>query len=270
VRTLSAVRFALVVVALLVLLAPGAARADGDPASDVLYLQDVYLPYERPSAEAAADLQAAIQDANKAGYRTKVALIASFEDLGVVSSLYGKPQVYARFLGAEIRSFFTGHLLVVMPQGFGAWFNRFDVTPQKTLLARVRIESGDSEGLAKAAAAAVRLLAAEDHSKPRIDDRSPPDVQALPATVKRGSVAHLRYVVSDNSGKSREEVRVYGAKLSLLAVIKDPLERADGRVDEVGWKTLHFPKPQHFRFCVVGIDGAGNQSKASCARFDVL
>jgi hypothetical protein len=270
VRTLFAVRLALIAIAFLALLAPGAAQADGDPASDVLYLQDAYLPYQHPSADAAADLQAAIADANKAGYRTKVAVIAAPEDLGVVSSLFGKPQVYAGFLGAEIRSFFTGRLLVVMPQGFGVWFNRFDVTPQKALLAAVRIEAPDPDGLSRAAAAAVRLLATQDHSQPRITDRTPPAVHALQAVVKRGGVAHLHYLVSDDSGKAREEIRVYGANLSLLAVIEDRLERADGRRDEVRWQTLHFVKPQHFRFCVVGVDASGNQSKASCARFDVV
>ena len=262
-------RFALALLVALVAFAPAAARADGDPASDVLYLQDVYLPYERPPADAAADLQAALTDANNAGYRTKVAVIASFDDLGVVSSLMGRPQVYANFLGAEIRSFFTGHLIVVMPQGFGVWYDRFDVTAQKRLLGRVAIEKGDPEGLTRAAAQAVRLLAAEDTSRPRVTDKTPPDVRAIPAKGKRGAVARLQYVVFDDSSRSREEVRIYGANLLLLAVIKDPIERADGRLDEVRWKTLDFKKPQRFKFCVVGIDPSGNQSKASCARFDV-
>jgi hypothetical protein len=260
----------LALLALAVLLVPAAARADGDPASDVLYLQDVYLPYNQPSPAAAADLKAAVADATEAGYRTKVAVIGSFEDLGLVSSLFGKPQTYASFLGAEIRSFYSGHLIVVMPQGFGVWFDRFDVGPQRAILARAPIASTDPDGLTRAATSAVRMLAKQDHARPRSTDTIPPDVQAIAAKAKRGSVARLRYVVSDDSGRSREEVRVYGRKFALLAVIKDPLEQADGRADEVRWKVPRSAKPQRLRFCVVGIDAAGNQSRASCARFDVV
>jgi hypothetical protein len=263
-------RVALVLIALGFVLAPAVARADGDPASDVLYLQDVYLPYQRPSEGAAADLSAAVAEANRAGYPMKVAVIASVEDLGLVGSLFGKPQVYAGFLGAEIRSFFTGHLLVVMPSGFGAWFNRYDTAPQRKILAEEKIGPGDSEGLTRSAAAAVRALAMKDKSRPRVNDKVPPETRAIAARVKRGMVARLMYAVYDDSGKSREEVRVYGANLLLLAVLKDPLERAAGQLDEVRWKAPRFKKPQHLRFCVVGIDPLGNHSPASCAKLEVL
>lgn len=244
---------------------PGSARADGDPASDVLYLQDTYLPYERPSAGAAADLEAAVVAANRAGYRTKVAVIASQDDLGLVSSLYGKPQIYARFLGAEIRTFFIGHLLVVMPQGFGIWFDRYDVAPQQKLVREVRIATGDPEGLTRAATAAVGLLEARDTSRPRIKDVYPPVPRALPAKASRGRNARLEYTVYDDSGRSREEVRVYGAKLTLLAVLRDPFEPAEGGVDSVLWRAPKSLKARQLKFCVVAIDRAGNQSRASCA-----
>src|SRR5262249_49953284 len=39
--------------------------------------------------------------------------IATRTDLGSVPSLFGKPKAYAQFLGEEIRSFYTGPLLVV-------------------------------------------------------------------------------------------------------------------------------------------------------------
>jgi hypothetical protein len=258
-------RYVPLLLVLLLALMPGAARANGDPASDVLYLQDTYLPYERPSEGVASDLQAAVADANKAGYRTKVAIIATPDDLGLVASLFGQPQVYARFLGAEIRSFFTGHLLVVMPQGFGIWFDRFDVKPQQVLLREVAIESGDPEGLTNAAAAAVRLLAQRDTSRPRIPDLLPPVPRARPATAKRGTSARLSYTVYDESGRSREEVRVYGAKLALLAVLRSPMEAAKGTVDSVRWRVPKRLQPRALRFCVVAIDAAGNQSRASCA-----
>jgi hypothetical protein len=247
----------------------GAARANGDPASDVLYLQDVYLPYERPSADAAADLQSVVAEANRAGYRTKVAVIATPDDLGLVSSLFGKPEIYARFLGAEIRSFFTGHLLVVMPQGFGIWFDRFDISSQQKLLAEVRIDSGDSEGLTKAAAAAVRLLKERDTAVPRIKDVLPPVPKALATTAKRGAAARLAYTVYDDSGRSREEVRVYGTKLALLAVLRDKMERAQGALDGVRWPVPKRLRVKQLKFCVVAVDPAGNQSRASCASLQI-
>lgn len=256
---------ALTLFVVLLAVLPGAAQANGDPASDVLYLQDTYLPYGPPSETAAADLQTAVADANRAGYRTKVAVIAAPEDLGLVASLFGQPQVYARFLGAEVRTFFTGHLLVVMPQGFGIWFDRFDVAAQQKLLQEVQIESGDSDGLTKAAAAAVRLLAERDTSQPRIQDTRAPVPRARPAKAKRGTTARLTYTVVDDSGRSREEVRVYGAKLALLAVVRSPMEASNGSVDSVRWKVPKKLKAKTLRFCVVAIDASGNQSRASCA-----
>ena len=263
-RTVALTLFVVVLVSL-----PGAARANGDPASDVLYLQDTYLPYGPPSVEAATDLQAAVADANKAGYRTKVAVIAAPEDLGLVASLFGQPQVYARFLGAEIRTFFTGHLLVVMPHGFGIWFDRFDVEAQQKLLQEVQIESGDPDGLTKAAAAAVRLLAERDTSQPRIQDTNAPTPRARPATAKRGKTVRLTYTVSDDSGRSREEVRVYGVKLALLAVLRSPLEASNGAIDSVRWRVPKKLKAKTLRFCVVAIDPSGNQSRASCAAMKI-
>lgn len=249
----------------LLVLTPAVARANGDPASDVLYFQDTYLPYQPPSAEAAADLQIAVADANKAGYRMKVAVIAAPEDLGLVASLFGQPQVYARFLGAEIRTFFTGHLLVAMPHGFGIWFDRFDVAEQQKLLREIPIEAADSEGLTKAAAAAVRLLAERDKSIPRVQDLAPPIPRALPAKAKRGSTARLSYTVRDDSGLSREEIRVYGTKLALLAVLRAPMGRANGSRETVRWRIPKKLRARSLRFCVVAIDAAGNQSRASCA-----
>src|SRR5436190_22775673 len=98
-----------------------AARADGDPASDVLYFQDAYVPYPPPSKHASGVLRAALQAARNRQYDVKVAVIATRTDLGSVPSLFGKPGQYAQFLGEEIRSFYTGPLLVAMPSGFGIW-----------------------------------------------------------------------------------------------------------------------------------------------------
>jgi hypothetical protein len=108
---------ALVVVALAL---AGTARADADPASDVLYVRNLFLPFStKVSPEAAAKLRAAIARSHAAGRPIKVALIAGRTDLGGVPQLFGNPVYYARFLDAELQFLYSGRLLVVMPQGAG-------------------------------------------------------------------------------------------------------------------------------------------------------
>ena len=99
---------------------PGA-RADGDPASDVLYFQDVYLPYSGASMGCSTSCAAASRRRRRRRYAIKVAVIATPIDLGAVPSLFGRPGVYAQFLGEELRTFCTGPLLIAMPAGFGFW-----------------------------------------------------------------------------------------------------------------------------------------------------
>jgi hypothetical protein len=102
-------------------LTPAAASADGDPASDVLLLQDVYLPYAPgvpgPLAKTITTL---LKTTRKAGFPLKVAIIADSKDLGAVPQFFGKPQSYAPFLQSEIAFNSKKPLLVVMPTGYGA------------------------------------------------------------------------------------------------------------------------------------------------------
>jgi hypothetical protein len=95
----------------------GNAQADADPASDVLYQRDLFVPYSGISPAVEAELLAAIQKAKAAGKPIRVALIASRDDLGGVPQLFGNPLYYARFLDSELQFVYTGRLLVVMPQG---------------------------------------------------------------------------------------------------------------------------------------------------------
>jgi hypothetical protein len=109
-----------ILVAATALLAPAAARADGDPASDVLLGQDVFVTYTvRVPQAKARELDALVAAAARSGLRVKVALIATRGDLGAVPSLFGKPKLYAQFLGREIYNIYPGRLLVVMPNGYG-------------------------------------------------------------------------------------------------------------------------------------------------------
>ncbi len=99
---------------------PGPARADGDPASDVLAAQPLFLPADGGfSASEQFRLTRLLASAQRAGYPIRVALIATPSDLGSVSPLWGNPAAYARFLGSELSLVYHGTLLVVMPAGFG-------------------------------------------------------------------------------------------------------------------------------------------------------
>jgi hypothetical protein len=100
----------------------GEALADGDPASDVLATQKLFLPQDGAiPATQQAQLQALVQSAARAGYPVRAAVIASRADLGSVTALWRQPAGYARFLGQELSQVFRGTLLVVMPNGFGVY-----------------------------------------------------------------------------------------------------------------------------------------------------
>jgi hypothetical protein len=148
---------------LLSCLLPALAGADGDPASDVLLGQNVFYPYE-PATSAALqrELNGATAAAAKAGAPVKVALIASPIDLGVIPSLFAKPQTYADYLDEEIS--FTGPapLLVVMADGYGTR----SLKPAGTAaVAHLPLPAGKtSDDLAQAALTAVdKIAAAEGH-----------------------------------------------------------------------------------------------------------
>src|SRR3954467_1426357 len=101
--------------------APPGAPPDVDPASDVLLLQDVYLPYA-PGVPGplTKTITALLKTTRKAGFPLKVAIIADPKDLGAVPQFFGKPQQYAPFLQSEIAFNSKRPLLVVMTAGYGA------------------------------------------------------------------------------------------------------------------------------------------------------
>jgi len=106
--------------AVLLLCAPAAARANGDPASDYLLVQSVFLPFDaKVDSDVTAKLTDVIRAADKAGFPIKVAVIRTRYDLGTAFSLYNQPQKYSEFLGLELSFQYHDQLLVVMPSGFG-------------------------------------------------------------------------------------------------------------------------------------------------------
>jgi hypothetical protein len=142
-------------------LAPVAARADGDPASDVLLGENVFYPYSPPvSTSLQKTLNAETAAAAKSHFPIKVALIGSPVDLGVIPDLFGKPQKYADFLDQEISYQAKQPLLVVMATGYGVQGLSPAATKAVTTLAKPA--GTKSEDLAQAAVGAVRKLAAAD------------------------------------------------------------------------------------------------------------
>jgi hypothetical protein len=139
--------------------AAGQARADADPASDVLYTRDLFVPYSGISPAVEAELLAAIKKAKAAGKPIRVALIASRDDLGGVPQLFGNPLYYARFLDAELQFVYTGRLLVVMPQGAALAKGGRLVADKSVIAAKPKPGSG-ADGLARTATQLVTAIAA--------------------------------------------------------------------------------------------------------------
>lgn len=138
---------------------PAIAAADGDPASDVLVSQSVFLPADAGASGAQqAELNNILGAADRAGFQIRVALIASASDLGSITPLWGQPENYARFLGEELSLLYHGRVLVVMPAGFGLY--QSGVSTGAGLSALAGIKAPNPNGLLDAAVSAVQRLAA--------------------------------------------------------------------------------------------------------------
>jgi hypothetical protein len=137
----------------------GTARADGDPASDYLLGSQVFLPFDAKIPQAKQqELIGTLAAVNRAGYKIRTAVIWSSYDLGAITSLWRKPQTYARFLGEEIRFVYAKRLLIVMPNGFGYYWHGHPGAREQALLSKIEISPG-AVGLVDAAQRAVLQLA---------------------------------------------------------------------------------------------------------------
>jgi hypothetical protein len=119
---------AIAISALLLLAAVPRAYADGDPASDVLASQRLFLPTDAnvPIREQ-LQLSALLSESAHKGYPLRVAIVGTAGDLGSVTQLWRQPGAYAHFLGSELALIYHGTVLVVMPNGYGV-----DVTASGT------------------------------------------------------------------------------------------------------------------------------------------
>ena len=152
----------LLVAAAAALVAVPAARANGDPASDVLITQQVFIPFEAPiSSSAKEELIKTVAAANERGYKIRVAVIAFTGDLGTAVSLWRHPQSYSKFLGSELAFVYRNRLLIAMPSGFGFYHGRKPVLKEKAVLSRIQ-PGKTPTALTESTTQAVRALAAAD------------------------------------------------------------------------------------------------------------
>jgi hypothetical protein len=260
---LELIRATVLLGALVAALGAAAALADGDPASDVLYARNVFLPFPAPRADAAAAIQAQVDAVYRHGDRIKVAVIADPNDLGAVPSLFGKPADYAHFLGAEIRTFFIGPLLVVMPAGFGIYDGGRSTAAEEQVLKGLQVTGQSADDLTSSATTAVgRLVGAGAlHSK----DILAPLAFALPSDGKRGQRTALKYFAFDDSGRVGVVIEIVAGRRA-LATFRLPLRSGSPtQTSYVVWRVpLRPPSPQ-LQFCVTATDPSGNHSRRSCA-----
>jgi hypothetical protein len=144
----------------LALLLPAAVRANGDPASDYLLFQRLFLPFgAKIDKDAVKRLEAVLADAERADFPIRVAVISNRADLGTAFSLYNKPQRYAEFLGLELSFQYKQRLLVVMPEGYGYSRNGYPEKNALPILAPLPAPGKNPTKEVEGAAVAVRRLA---------------------------------------------------------------------------------------------------------------
>ena len=142
----------------LVLVSPGRALADGDPASDYLVLQRAFVPVDAGfSPTEQVRLNDLLAASARHRYLLRVAVIGSPADLGSVGAVWRHPQDYAEFLAAELSLTYHGQLLVVMPNGFGI------ASPGSSRIPPAPTVAAPGKGLAGGALAAVTQLLHAHH-----------------------------------------------------------------------------------------------------------
>jgi hypothetical protein len=262
----SLLRIASVLALALVLV--GVARSDGDPASDVLWSQNVYFPYPPPSVNARNALNRSVATVYAGNDRIKIAVIATPSDLGSVPELFNKPAEYARFLGTEIGLFYIGPLLVAMPTGFGIYDGGRSTAAENAVIAKLTAPVSNPDALVRGAAAAVDKMNAAGALNSK--DIMKPRAQAYPGSGPAGKAVTLKFYVYDDSGKAREQIVVFTTSGRKVASLRRPFAFVNPqKTESVHWAIPAKTPARRLRFCVVAIDAAGNRSSRSCAQLTV-
>ena len=199
----------LLVAAAAALVAVPAAQANGDPASDVLLVNQVYIGPEVPISNADRDaLTKTVAAANERGYPIRVALIPFTSDLGTAVSLWRHPQDYAKFLGSELAFVYTKRLLIAMPFGFGIYHRNRPVAKEQRVLARIR-PGRTPTAVAQQTTKAVRALAASEGITLPVESGGGSDWRdrAIIAAVGLVVVALIAFVAVRRVGRGRGEAQ---------------------------------------------------------------
>jgi len=180
-----------------------------------------------------------LQNAERAGFPIRVAIISGPSDLGAVTALWQKPQAYAHFLGIELSLTYTGRLLVVMPNGFGFnWPGHSSAAAYRTLAA-IRIAAGGT-GLASATTAAVGALAAGGGVKlPATGGaQAPAASQSAPATSQTSQPAGSNSEPAASGSSTDSLVAIIVAGLAVLVGVGYLMRRQLARLPR---PRLHLP-----------------------------
>lgn len=97
-----------------------AALGHGDPVTEYLPTHQVFVPFDLKAPQPETEqLVALVDEANRAGFTIRVAIVWSHYDLGAVPELWHMPRRFARYVGADIRAAYKSRLLIVFSDGFG-------------------------------------------------------------------------------------------------------------------------------------------------------
>jgi len=202
-----------VTAALLALGAPLVARANGDPASDVIPVQPVFYGglLDLESKEA-AQLDALVKEARRRGYPINVVVISNLQDMGSADYLYNDPDNYSDYMSGEIASSIKGRLLIVMPGGLGVNYIGHSSDADRKLVDALP-PPRTIKNLLPAAIDAVLELAAADGVKLKV-----PDVQPVPGGVFQPAT-HLTAGTQTQSKKQGTATWVYVVPVIVIGVL---------------------------------------------------
>jgi hypothetical protein len=159
------------------------ARADGDPASDVLAFQALFLPGDGGiPTNRQAEIAELLEAASRAGYPLRVAVIATPADMGSVSALWRHPGSYAHFLGLELSLVYHGTVMVAMPDGYGLYRLHGLSAPEGSALTATPPPGTGTQLAASTLSAIQRLAAAAGHPLPAPRAERPAAAQAAEST----------------------------------------------------------------------------------------
>jgi hypothetical protein len=210
---------ALLAALVLLALAAPAARADGDPASDVLPEQPVFYGSALDlKSKQAAQLDALVKQAKSQGYDINVAVISRLEDMGSATQFWGDMDNYGAFLAGEIGCCVKGRLLIVMPAGYGVTYLGHSSTADRKVIADLPAPGDDVKNLMPGAMDAVVKLAAKSGVTLAIPDVTPaPDGVSQRAT--HAAAANIGTAGGSGSANGGSGVWLYLLPIAAVVIV---------------------------------------------------